>query len=257
MLIGLLIAYILLGGSHQTFLLNPNLEKNVSQYVKDKSRKEEIDKIIKQTIKSEEIFQKKIEKPACKKLEDLNMNHLSTQSQFNKEYASIYDSLEDLQNSYLSSELKIRSLIHANEWDSIMNKTLIQPSREKVSKAIYAKNIKLRDQLIKACNERITDSVNRNKANSYVDTYFTKGNSLAKAFLDLNYKYLSAIRPYTAPRSAFEKTGKEMIDLRKNYTDYLVDMRFKLMAITPEKEWPGLAKELNGEFNYLGAGGTR
>ncbi len=257
MLIGLLIAYILLGGSHQTFLLNPNLEKNVSQYVKDKSRKEEIDKIIKQTIKSEEIFQKKIEKPACKKLEDLNMNHLSTQSQFNKEYASIYDSLEDLQNSYLSSELKIRSLIHANEWDSIMNKTLIQPSREKVSKAIYAKNIKLRDQLIKACNERITDSVNRKKANSYVDTYFTKGNSLAKAFLDLNYKYLSAIRPYTAPRSAFEKTGKEMIDLRKNYTDYLVDMRFKLMAITPEKEWPGLAKELNGEFNYLGAGGTR
>jgi hypothetical protein len=257
MLIGLLIAYILLGGSHQTFLLNPNLEKDVSQYVKDKSRKEEIDKIIKQTIKSEEIFQKKIEKPACKKLEDLNMNHLSTQSQFNKEYASIYDSLKDLQNSYLSSELKIRSLIHANEWDSIMNKTLAQPSREKVSKAIYAKNIKLRDQLIKACNERITDSVNRKKANSYVDTYFTKGNSLAKAFLDLNYKYLSAIRPYTAPRSDFENTGKEMIDLRKNYTDYLVDMRFKLMAITPEREWPGLAKELNGEFNYLGAGGTR
>ena len=257
MLIGLLIAFIFLGGSHQTFLLNPNLEKNVSLYVKDKSRKEEIDKIIKQTIKSEDIFQKKIEKPTCKKLEDLNMNHLSTQSQFNKEYATLYDSLESLQNSYLSSELKIRSLIHANEWDSIMNKTLVQPAREKVSKAIYAKNIKLHDQLIKACNERITDSMNRKKAKSYADTYFAKGNSLAKAFLDLNYKYLSAIRPYTATRSDFEKPGKEMIDLRKNYSEYLVDMRFKLMAITPEKEWPGLAKELNNEFNYLGAGGTR
>jgi hypothetical protein len=185
------------------------------------------------------------------------MNHLSTQSQFNIEYATLYDSLENLQNSYLSSELKIRSLIHANEWDSIINKTLVQPSREKVSNAIYGKNIKLHDQLAKACNERITDSVNRKKAKSYVDTYFSKGNSLAKAFLDLNYKYLSAIRPYTATRSDFEKPGKEMIDLRKNYSEYLVDMRFKLMAITPEKEWPGLAKELNNEFNYLGAGGTR
>ena len=257
MLIGLLIAYIFLGGSHQTFLLNPNLEKNVSLYVKDKSRKEAIDKIIKQTIKTEEAFQKKIEKPACKKLEDLNMNHLSTQSDFNKEYTTLYDSLESLQNSYLTSELEIRSLIHANEWDSIMNKTLKQPAREKISKDIYAKNIKLRDQLTKACNERITDSVNRKKAKSYVDTYFAKGNSLAKAFLDLNYKYISAIRPYTATRSDFEKPGKEMITLRRNYSEYLVSMRFKLMAITPEKEWPGLAKELNNEFNYLGAGGTR
>ncbi len=33
MLIGLLIAYLFLGGSNQTFLLNPNLKKNVSEYV--------------------------------------------------------------------------------------------------------------------------------------------------------------------------------------------------------------------------------
>ena len=59
MVIGLLTLYfILFGGGHETFLLNPNLEKSVSIYVKDRDRKSEIDKIIKQVEKSEEEFQK-------------------------------------------------------------------------------------------------------------------------------------------------------------------------------------------------------
>ena len=47
---------------------------------------------------------------------------------------------------------------------------------------------------------------------------------------------------------------KSMIDLRRNYTDYLVDMRFNLMEITPENEWKSLAKELKESFNYMGPG---
>ncbi len=43
MLISLLIAYLFLSGGHETFLLNPNMAKNVSTYVKDKDRKEKID----------------------------------------------------------------------------------------------------------------------------------------------------------------------------------------------------------------------
>jgi len=31
-------------------------------------------------------------------------------------------------------------------------------------------------------------------------------------------------------------------------------MRFKLLAITPEKEWEGLAKELNNNFKFIDAG---
>ena len=46
----------------------------------------------------------------------------------------------------------------------------------------------------------------------------------------------------------------KMIGLRRNYTDYLVEMRFKLKAITPEKNWEGSAKELNNSFTYLGPG---
>jgi hypothetical protein len=257
MLIGLLVAYLFLGGSHQTFLLNPNMEKNVSEYVKDKSRKDQIDRIIKEVKKAEVDFQKKIEKPVGKKLEDLNMNRASTKNDFNNEYTLLYDSLIDLQNLCTNSEFKVRSLILSNEWDSIMNKVLKQPSSDKLRKKMYAENKKLHDRLLKACNNHIPDSINRKKAKSYVDVYLTKGNTLANSFLDLNYKYISGIRQYTAARDDFEKPEKQMIELRKNYSNYLVDTRFNLMALTTEKEWTGVAKVLNDDFNYLGAGAER
>ena len=59
MLIGLLVAFLFLGEGHKTFLLNPNLAKNIYTYVKDKSGKEKIDKIIKAVGKDQEEFQKK------------------------------------------------------------------------------------------------------------------------------------------------------------------------------------------------------
>src|SRR5258708_24287354 len=99
MLIGLLLAYLFLGGSNQTFLLNPNLRKNVSEYVTDKDRRTQIDQILKQVAKSEENFQKETKKNFGKKLEELNMDRASTESQFNAEYTKFYDSLKGLQES--------------------------------------------------------------------------------------------------------------------------------------------------------------
>jgi len=59
MLIGLLTLYFLVfGGKHETFLLDPTFQKSVSTYVKDKDRKSQIDKLIKETEKNEENFQK-------------------------------------------------------------------------------------------------------------------------------------------------------------------------------------------------------
>ncbi len=45
-----------------------------------------------------------------------------------------------------------------------------------------------------------------------------------------------------------------MIALRRNYTESLVNMRFKLIALAPTDKWEGLAKELNDSFTYMGAG---
>ncbi len=220
----------------------------------DKGRRDQIDIILKQVGKNEEKFQKETKRSFGKKLESLNMNRASTIAQFNAEYTNFYDSLKGLQESYINSEIKIKSLIHPNEWDSIMNKVLKLPAKAKIRKDLLAENKKLHDRLLKACNDRIPDSAGKVKARTYVDQYLVKGNALTDGFLDLNYKYITAIRPYAATRPDFEKPRVDMIDLRRNYTSYLIDMRFKLMSITPEKNWDGLAKELNNDFNYLGAG---
>ena len=254
MLIGLLVAYLFLGGGHETFLLNPNLAKNVSTYVKDKNRKDKIDKIIKAVAKDQENFQKETKKVSDKKLVDLNMNRASTREQFAGAYNSFYAGLVSLQNNFLDSEMVIRSLIKPGEWDSIMNKVLVIPERGKAKKQLASENKKLHDRLIRACDRNISDSVGKSEAKKYVDEYTMSGDSVSAAFLDLNYKYLKSLRIYTATRSDFEQPRANMITLRKNYTESLVNMRFKLIAITPKDKWEGLAKELNNSFTYMGAG---
>ena len=255
MIIGLLTLYfILFGGGHETFLLDPNLEKTVSVYVKDKDRKAQIDKVIKAVEKSEENFQKETKKVYDKKLVALNMTPTSTPADFNKVYDSFYVSLTNLLDGYLGSEFKVRSLILPNEWDSIMNKAVKQPDAAKVRKAILSQNQKLQDRLILASNKYITDPTARSKANVIIGDYEIKGDNLAEAFLELNFQYLKALRPYKVTRQDFEPIRAKMLALRRNYTDYLVEMRFKLKTLTPEKNWNDLAKELNNCFAYLGPG---
>ena len=258
MLIGLLTLYFLVfGGKHETFLLDPTFQKSVSTYVKDKDRKSQIDKLIKETEKSEENFQKESKKKYDKKLEELNMDHASTPTQFSQQYDSFYTGLKKLQDDLVSSELKVRSLIHPNEWESIMQKAVTQPDPMKVRKAILAQNQKLQNHLIMACDKYITDSAGKAKTRVILGEYEIKGDNLAEAFLQLNYQYLKTLRPYQVTRQDFDPIRAKMLALRKNYTDYLVEMRFKLLAITPEKNWKDLAKELNSSFYYLGPGVSR
>jgi hypothetical protein len=255
MIIGLLTLYfILFGGGHETFLLNPNLEKMVGVYVKDKDRKTEIDRIISGTRKSEEDFQKFVKKEYDKKLVELNMNRSSTPAEFKQVYDSFYLHLTHLLDGYLTSELKVRSLMHPNEWDSIMSKAIKQPDPAKVRKSLLSANQKLQNQLIMSCEKYITDSAGKAKARIILGEYEIRGDNLTEAFLELNFQYLKALRPYQVSRKDFEPMRTRMLTLRRSYTDYIVEMRFKLMAITPEKNWKDLARELNNTFSYLGPG---
>ena len=255
MIIGLLaLTYLLFGGGHQTFLLNPALKKNVDTYVTDSKRKTEIYQLIKQIEKYEVGFEKESKSVFDKKLVALNMNTNSTTVDFIQEYNKFYDSLAGLQNKYLDEEIKIRSYILPNEWDSIMKKVLVQPDQVKIRKNLMQENQKLANKLQASCNKYITDVTGKKQAKIYIGGYEAKGDSVINAFLALNYKYTVAIRPYQASRADFEPMRANIITLRRNYTDYLVNMRFKLKAITPQKQWNDLAKELNNNFVYLGAG---
>jgi hypothetical protein len=255
MIIGLLaLTYLLFGGGHQTFLLNPALKKNVETYVKNSKRKEDIYQLIKQTDKNESAFLKETKSVFDKKLVSLNMDTASTTADFIKEYNKFYDSLTVLQNKYIEGEIKIRSFILPNEWDSIMKKVLTLPDQAKARKSLMEENQKLATKLKTACNKNITDPSSKKQAAVYVDGYKARGDSVATAFLNLNYKYAAAIRPYKVSRSDFEPMRSNMIDLRRDYSNYLINMRFKLKAITPNKNWKDLAKVLNNNFVYLGAG---
>ncbi|HET6999670.1 MAG TPA: hypothetical protein VFI33_00085, partial [Puia sp.] len=173
---------------------------------------------------------------------------------FINEYNAFYNDLTTLQNGYVESELKIRSYIKPNEWDSIMNKALKQPDNVKARKSLEGENKKLHDHLLASCNKYITVSSDQKKAKSLVDGYQIKVDSVSNAFLDLNYRYLKAVRPYQVTTSDFAPLRVKMIELRKSYSDYIVNMRFKLLEITPEKNWEGLARELNRIFSDVAVG---
>jgi hypothetical protein len=255
MIIGLLaLAYLIFGGGHQTFLLNPALKKNVDTYVSDSNRKNEIYQLIKKVEKDEAVFLKQTKSVFDKKLVELNTNPSSTTADFTEEYNKFYDSLKVLQSEYVNVEIEIRTYIRPNEWDSIMKKVLVQPDHVKVHKSLMEENQKLAGKLQSACNKYITDPALKKKSTEYVESYKVKGDTLVNAFLVLNYKYLSAVRPYKISAADFLPIRAEMIERRSDYTNNLVDMRFKLKAITPEANWKDLAKELNNNFVYLGAG---
>jgi hypothetical protein len=153
MIIGLLtLAYLIFGGGSQTFLLNPELKKDVAIYVSDKNRKTEIYQLIKEVGKNQENFEKQTKKVFNKKLVALNMNRVSTTADFLQEYDKFYDSLKGLQNVFLGSEIKIRTLILPNEWDSIMNKVLKQPDPVKARKNLHEQNLKLTSYLQRVIN---------------------------------------------------------------------------------------------------------
>ena len=217
MIIGLLaLTYLLFGGGHQTFLLNPELKKNVGTYVKNSKSKEDIYQLIKQTEKNETVFLKETKSVFDKKLVSLNMDTASTTADFIQEYNKFYDSLAVLQNKYIDGEMKIRSFILPNEWDSIMKKVLALPDQAKARKSLLEENQKLAARLQTACNKNITDPASKKLATGYVNGYKAKGETVATAFLDLNYKYAAAIRPYKVSRSDFEPMRSNMIDLRRD-----------------------------------------
>jgi hypothetical protein len=108
--------------------------------------------------------------------------------------------------------------------------------------------------LILACDKYITDSAGKAKTRLILGEYEIKGDNLAEAFLELNYQYLKAVSAYQVTKQDFIPIQAKMLGLRRSYSNYLVEMRFKLLAITPEKNWKDLAKDLNSCFYYLGPG---
>ena len=255
MLIGLFtLLFILLGGEHHSFLLNPEMKKDVGIYISDKDRKKEIDSLIKDIEKKEEHFQKDVKKGYEKKLDGLNMEIGSTRPQFTSEYQNFYVDLGKLQGEYISMELKARSLIKPDEWEKIMSKVLQAPDKEKVRKKLLEETKKMSDKLLKDCEKHIPDQAGKNKAKAIIDDYEKKGEELDNAYLDLSYQHLNAIRPYKVSRADFEPIRDRMLKVRQNFTENAVNMRFDLLTLVPAKEWKGFAKDLNDEFNNLGAG---
>jgi hypothetical protein len=255
MIIGLLtLAYLIFSGGHQTFLLDPALKKNVDTYVTDSKRKDAIYGIIKTTEKDEVKFDKEVKSVFDKKLVSINMNAASTVADFNTEYQKFYDSLSSLQNAYVANEIKIRTYIKPQEWDNIMSKVATQPDPAKTRKDLMEENQKMAAKLQSACNKYITDPASKKQSESYVNGYKAKGDSVVNAFLDLNYKYLTALKPYLVTAATFLPLRSRMMEVRKSYSNYLVDMRFKLKSLTPSDKWKELAKELNNNFTYMGAG---
>jgi hypothetical protein len=135
-----------------------------------------------------------------------------------------------------------------------MSKVATQPDPAKTRKDLMEENQKMATKLQSACNKYITDPTSKKQSVSYVNGYKAKGDSVVNAFLDLNYKYLTALKPYAVTAATFLPIRARMMEVRKSYSNYLVDMRFKLKTITPADKWNDLAKELNNSFRYLGAG---
>lgn len=255
MLIGLVALIIaLLAGGQDTFLLNPNLKKEVKIYVEDKNRKSEIDHLIKQVEKDQKGFLKH-RKKSIKKLTKLNTDFNSTRNQFDELLNEYHDQRVALQHRYLDREIEIRKLIESDEWDKIMEAVIGNPDKMKARKQVLASNNKMYDNLIKTCERKILNKDSQVRAKTFINQHRATTEAFTEAFLDLSYRHLEPIRDYKATRNDFESIREQMSNQHKKYLDSVIDLRFDLVTLVTEKEWKGISPELNTAFKK-GKGGA-
>ena len=247
-----LLIILFFGGGIDTVLLNPDMKKNVKTYVLDKEREKKILLILKETEKSQKQFHKNTKKESLKNFKDLNLNYDSKSEDFTSVLNSYFSDLESLQKSYLDNELEVRSIIEKAEWDNIMEKVMQEPDKDKAKRTFEKMSNQTHDALIKTCNELISDESEREKASKLLEEYKSNINALADKLLSLNYKSQSTIRTYSSPREDFEVVQIDILKRRKEFMNYVVDMRFQLKELVPEHNWTVMAKKLNKSLEKAG-----
>lgn len=240
-----LLAIIFFGGGYNTILLNPDMEKAVKTYVADNEKAKEVKHIIKQTGKSQKSFTKESKKGPIKLFEELNLDYLAEREDFQIVFDQFFNGLAELQKENLDSELKVRSLITEEEWDKIMTEVVKIPEKNKAKKQIEKLGEQLKSNLIKACETTINDSVKLKYAIKLADEYQSRSLSLAEDLMNLGYKNHESIRKYNTPREDFETLALEVLNHRKSYMNYIIDLRFQLKEYISAEAWADLAKALN------------
>ncbi len=249
MLAGLLFAlFLFLSGGQETFMLNPEMEKSIKIIVKDKDRKHQIDQILKEIKQDQKSFLKKTQKPSLKKLEDLNLEYTSTPENYILTLNSYFTDLEALQNKYLDKELQIRSLTKEEEWNKIMEMAVEKPNKEKYKKQIAKMCSQMHSNLLKALEKSITDPNSLKKAQLLLDQYQSKSVTIAEELLNVSYKQNEEIRRYDASRADFESLRLEMLNIRKEYMSFVVDMGFQFKDLTPKENWKNIGKAINNNL---------
>ena len=250
MIIGLAALMIyLFGGSAEMLFLNPEIKKNVKTYVADQQRKKDIYVIIKQIETDQESFLKKRKKVYAKKSSELNLNYASKRRDFEKLFNVYFEERKKLQSSYVDSELKIRAMIKEEEWQKIIGTVLEKPDNEKAQNSYLKASEKLFGDILKACEENISNATTQKEALRTVNEQKAEVNHFVDEFLNLNYRNLESLRKLNAGRSDFELVTAELNELRRKLLDHLIDMRFKLVDMTSEEEWKKLGKELDKLFS--------
>lgn len=244
-----LIAIIFLGGGYETVLLNPDMKKNIHEYVQDKEHVKQIDALIKEIGSSQKTFMKKIHKPDFKSFNALNLDYNSTRESYTDLLNKYFTAVEALQNNYIQSELKMRELITETEWNNIMGALLTEPDKEKDKKQADKMVEQMHRSMLKACEKEISDTNNLDKARLILNEYKAHTEELVNTLLARGYKNRKTIRQYNASKGDFEEFKLELLDQRREYANFIIDMQFQLKKLTEETEWGKLAKELNDVLN--------
>lgn len=250
MIIGLatLILMIFFGGGQTTFFLDPEVNKNVKEYVVDKEKEKQIEGIIKKMSSDQKAFFKKRKKNYTVKLKELNENYSSTQEDFVKIFADYMTELKNYQTGYWEKEVQIRNLISEEEWSQIMQKNLSKPSKDKTKKELDKAMDKMFDDISESCRKAVSDSSKLASLLDEVEVQKGLATNLVNDFLELNYKDLPSIRNKDTKLEELETYTDIIDDLRSKLLRQFTELRFELVKSVNEDEWKKLSKDLEGIY---------
>lgn len=248
MLIGIATLVLLLfSGQPVMYFLNPNIQKSVKTYVKDKERKSEIQLLIKEMEKDQKSFLKK-RKEYNKEASELNLNYYTTREDFDQLFSEYANARQAMMDTYWDKESKIRTLFEDEEWNKMIAAVLEKPDKEKARKEYTKASEKLFGDLTAICKKHITDTSRQEAALQAVKENHESIGRFIEEYLNQNYTHLEPLRTRTATKADFVKATEPLTHLRNELLKSIGDMRFKVLKNTTESEWKSVAKEIDKLF---------
>ena len=255
MLIALAFSLIsrMFGGGPEEIFQVPKLEKEIKSHVENQDFQKQLLTLTKAAKKEIKSFNKSRVKK-MKAMKKANASREFSKAMMAELYMTYHNERLKMQSSMLAKRLEFQALMTENEWNNVIEKAVF-PS-DKVIKSSNKSDFKEAEKIDKlfseiqeAINKNISETENREKVLTQLDSFEKTIDEFVSMSQELNYQDSELVRKKTATAGELKNLYQQQNDLRVKGAMEFFSFREAAIKNTTDKEWKDIVAELKVFFN--------